>query len=78
MDEELFSYEDFLMIIDYSLKIKNENQALREIRSDVIGSALTEDRNLDEFEIRFLNLLEKRLFENDDKLKIFYRHIKAE
>lgn len=78
MDTELFDIEHFNMVIRNILEIKTEIRSLKEIQSDIIKSALDEDRNLDEFEVLSLNYLETIINENEEKLKIFYKHIRAE
>lgn len=78
MDTELFDIEHFDMVIRNILEIKTEIRSLKEIQSDIIKSALDEDRNLDEFEVLSLNYLETIINEDEEKLKIFYKHIRAE
>ncbi len=78
MDTELFDIEHFNMVIRNILEIKTEIRSLKEIQSDIIKSALDEDRNLDEFEVLILNYLETIINEDEEKLKIFYKHIRAE
>lgn len=78
MDTELFDIEHFNMVIRNILEIKTEIRSLKEIQSDIIKSALDEDRNLDEFEVLSLNYLETIINEDEEKLKIFYKHIRAE
>lgn len=78
MDTELFDIEHFNMAIRNILEIKTEIRSLKEIQSDIIKSALDEDRNLDEFEVLSLNYLETIINEDEEKLKIFYKHIRAE
>lgn len=78
MDTELFDIEHFNMVIRNILEIKTEIRSLKEIQSDIIKSALDEDRNLDEFEVLSLNYLETIINEDEEKIKIFYKHIRAE
>ena len=78
MDTELFDIDHFNMVIRNILEIKTEIRSLKEIQSDIIKSALDEDRNLDEFEVLSLNYLETIINEDEEKLKIFYKHIRAE
>ena len=78
MDTELFDIDHFNMVIRNILEIKTEIRSLKEIQSDIIKSALDEDRNLDEFEVLSLSYLETIINEDEEKLKIFYKHIRAE
>lgn len=78
MAEEVFDYDHFNMIVEYVLKIKNRIYAIEEIRNDLIESAIKEDRNLDEFEVCFIDFLVKLKNEENEKLDIFYKHVRAE
>lgn len=78
MAKEVFDYDHFNMVIEHVLKIKSDIKSLKDIRSDVIESAIANDRNLDEFEVCFLNFLDKIIKEDEDRLNNFYKHIKAE
>ena len=76
--EQLFSYRDFEIILDVILKIKMDIRVLREVKYDLLMSVLAEDRNLDEFEIHFLDFLEKDIEEYNNELFRIYEHIKTE
>ena len=75
---DLFSYRDFEIILDVILKIKMDIRVLREVKYDLLMSVLVEDRNLDEFEIHFLDFLEKDIEEYNNELFRIYEHIKTE
>lgn len=76
--DELFSYRDFKIIFDAILKIKMDIRIRKEVKYDLLMSVLAEDRNLDEFEIHFLDFLEKDIEEFENELYRIYEHIKTE
>lgn len=76
--DEIFDIEHFEMIIENILEVEKDIIALRDFRSRLVESAIKEDRNLDEFEICFLNYLEQTIRNKNDKLDIILKHIRAE
>lgn len=78
MDHTVFDYDHFKMVIVSVLEIENTIQVLKEVRIRLIMSAIKEDRNLDEFEVCFLNCLEQMIKEKENELNIFFKHVRAE
>ena len=78
MVNEVFDYDHFKMVIVSALTIQKDIHALKEIRTKLIMSAIKEDRNLEEFEICFLNCLETMIDEKENELNIFFKHVRAE
>lgn len=76
--DELFSCRDFKIIFDTILKIKMDIRIRKEVKYDLLMSVLAEDRNLDEFEIHFLDFLEKDIEEFETELYRIYSYIKTE